>query len=304
MNEFTSLKTYTNFGLMRSLRQMVHAFRSKKETEQRVDTLLNLLRRDEERIVHKLGRPLEGLRVLEVGPGQGMERVFYFGMNNDVTVIDLDVIPKGFDLMNYLRMLRENSIGRMVKTFGRKILLVDRTNQMALKKALGANELIYPTIIHADICGTIPEIGLFDLVVSWSVFEHLVCPSKALDNIIRLLRPDGAFYICICLYTCNVGHHDIRAFTGLSDKLPLWGHLRSSTRHLIHPSAYLNTWRLSQWRGLFSEKAPNFEEFLETHGGEHHYRRLMTSDLRSELCEYTDEELFTVDALYMWMKQK
>jgi hypothetical protein len=52
------------------------------------------------------------------------------------------------------------------------------------------------------------------------------------------------------------------------------------------------------WRSLFEQEAKGYEEFLESYGSEQD----LTSDLRSELSEYSDEELCTVDAFYLWHK--
>lgn len=59
------------------------------------------MRRDERRMAKRLGRPLSGLRLLEIGPGQGMERASYFGSKNTVLGMDLDVLPTGMDLGGY-----------------------------------------------------------------------------------------------------------------------------------------------------------------------------------------------------------
>jgi SAM-dependent methyltransferase len=302
MDEQKFKKTYATFGILRSLRQTVSALRSKENADGRVAGLLRDLCRDEGRIVRKLGRPLEGLRILEVGPGQRMERARYFARMNTVTAIDLDIIPSGTNLMSYSRMLKKNSFGRVVKTVGRKVLLVDRSIRAAWVRALGNDYLPEPKVVHGDICAVVPMPGGFDVVLSWSVFEHIPDPRKALENVIQALQPGGIFYFGIHLYTSHNGHHDIRGFGGLNTGFPLWGHLRDSTNHLIHSSAYLNKWRLSQWRGLFSEITPGFNEFLETYGNDKTLGKLMTDDLRCELSKYTDEELYTVDAYYMWKK--
>ena len=41
-----------------------------------------------------------------------MERARYEGINNQVTAIDLDVIPCGFDLGSYLRQSMRSMSGR------------------------------------------------------------------------------------------------------------------------------------------------------------------------------------------------
>jgi len=122
----------------------------------------------------QLGRPMQHLRILEIGPGQGRERARYFGINNEVVAMDLDAMAWGFDPLGYLRM------------------------------------------------------------------------------------------------TC----------------------------------AQLNRWRLSQWRALFSTITPGYEEHLEAHDSQERYGPRMTSALRHELRQYTDEELFTVDAIYLWKKPR
>jgi SAM-dependent methyltransferase len=263
--------------------------------------LLQMLHEHENRMKNKLGRPLEDLLILEIGPGQGRERARYFGLKNTVIGMDLDIIPQGLKPDNYLRMLRENGFGRFTKTIGRK-LIIGRKNAKAWAKVVGSKEMPNPELIYGDICKAVPEPEAFDIVMSWSVFEHLPDPKQALENVIRSLKPGGIFYISLHLYTSNNGHHDIRAFTGGEDELPLWSHLRPSTSYLIEPSSYLNNWRLAQWRRLFSEVAPEYNEFLETYDCKEKYNSRLTESLRRELRDYSDEELFTVDAIYLWKK--
>lgn len=294
-------QTYATFGIMRSLQQVIHAFHSNKQADENMSILFRHLRRHETRIAKALDKPLplEGLNFLEIGPGQGLERAYYFGMRNDVTALDLDVIASG--PMGYLKMIKENGFGRFAKTVGRQ-LLVGGANRAAWAKVIGAKDLQAPTLMHGDICQMAPKLSTYDAVISWSVFEHLPNPEAALEHVIQALQPGGVFYISLHLYTSNSGHHDIRAFTGKEDALPLWGHLRSSTRHLIEASSYLNEWRLSQWRELLNAKAPGFTEYLESYEHKEKYGSQMTPELRSTLSDYTDEELYTVNAIYMWKK--
>src|SRR5688572_8202545 len=141
MNESKPRKTYSTFGFMRSFRQVAQVLRSKRNPDRWVTLAQERLQRDEERIVRRLGMPLRGLRILEVGPGQKMERARYFGVRNEVTAMDLDVIPRGFSPVSYFQMLKENGFGRFAKTMGRKLFLVDRANKGAWKKALGTDDL-------------------------------------------------------------------------------------------------------------------------------------------------------------------
>ena len=230
-----------------------------------------------------------------------MQRAHYFGIKNKVHVLDLDIIPQGFDPAGYLQMFRANGMGRVAKTIGRKAIL-GKSYRQAWQKTIGASNLKEPTFIHGDICQDTPQTDYYDLAMSWSVFEHLLDPRSALQNLINSLRSDGGFYISLHLWTSNNGHHDIRAFTGDEEKLPLWGHLRPTTRGNIVPSSWLNEWRLSQWRELMDELAPGAEEFLEQYEYPEVYGPKLVGELQQELADYSEDELLTVNVVYMWQK--
>ena len=138
--------------------------------------------------------------------------------------------------------------------------------------------------------------------MTWSAFEHLGSPERALRNLDASLKRGGVLYVSIHLYTSNTGHHDIRAFTGGAGELPLWAHLRPSTQALVHPSAFLNRWRIAQWRELFARLAPGAREYRDEYRHREWYEPLLNRELRSELAAYSDEELFTVDLTYAWRK--
>lgn len=301
MVEIEAHKSYANFGLGRSVRQLKHALENRRRIDASMVTLLSLVQESEQRMQRQLGKKVEQLRMLEIGPGQGLERARYFGRKNKVIGMDLDVIPVGFDLVSYWRMLRENGSGRVMKSLGRR-LLIGRANEMAWASLLGVEKFNNPAIMHGNICEETPAIGHFDVIMSWSVFEHLPNPTQAIHNVMKLLKPGGIFYISLHLYTSNNGHHDIRAFTGDEDNLPLWPHLRTATEHAIAPSAYLNKWRLPQWRELFGSAAPGHQEILEAYESYERFQPRMTTALRQELADYSDEELYTINAVYTWRK--
>src|SRR6266567_6521939 len=124
-------ETYARTRLVQVLRQGLDAVMARDAIERQVATLASRLRQDEERIARTLGRPVHGLDVLEIGAGQQCERARYFGQRNSVTAVDLDWIPRGSGMRDYLLMFRRNGIGRLIKTAGRRILLVDRTRRNA-----------------------------------------------------------------------------------------------------------------------------------------------------------------------------
>lgn len=294
-------KSYATFGLSRSVRQIKYAFDNRKQIDRSFSTLLKVVQESERRIQRQLGKKVEQLRMLEIGPGQGLERARYFGRKNKVVGMDLDVIPIGFDVKSYVQMCRENGIGRAVKSIGRR-MVIGRANEAAWASLLGVDHFNEPQLMHGNICEEAPAIGQFDVIMSWSVFEHLPNPQQAIHNILQLLKPGGVFYISLHLYTSNNGHHDIRAFTGAEDALPLWAHLRPTTQQAIAPSAYLNQWRLAQWRDLFATMAPGHQEILEEYEAYERFQPRMNQALRNELAEYRDEELYTINAVYTWRK--
>lgn len=296
------MATYSTFRLGQVIRQAKHAFVARRTARELAIFQLGRLRRDEARIRAVLGRELAGLDVFELGPGQHCVRSGYFGRKNRVTGIDLDEIVLGVDPRGLVRAARANGLGRLLKTLARKALGFDRAVTKAWCEALGVPELPRPRLVRADVCGALPfRPSSADLVVSWSVFEHLPDPARALDNIVDLLRPGGAFCLGVHLFTSNTGHHDIRAFTGAARELPLWAHLRASTFRLVEPSAVLNEWRLDDWRQLLRAKAPGFVEYREAYG-EERLRQGLTPALRAELAKYSEEELLTTDVFFLWRK--
>jgi SAM-dependent methyltransferase len=300
--------TYSVFAPRDAWAQVRGALARKSTMQAEVDALLGRLRRDLGRIEGALGRPLEGLDILELGPGQQCVRSGVLGIKNRVTAVDLDEIPFGFDLGGFLRVARKNGAGRLLKTLARKGLGLDRAVRGTWAKAVGARALPLPRLLHGDVCAEDGAAALplepysFDVIVSWSVFEHLPDPHRAVERLVRLLRPGGVLYLGVHLFTSNNGHHDLRAFNGRSHALPAWGHLRPETKALIHPSSVLNEWRLERWREWARVELPGAQELQERYGEERLKARLEAEGLREQLAAYSDEELFTVELFFLWRK--
>lgn len=296
-----SREHYASTGFGRSVRQILHALRSdNKAISERVSIIAERLRRDEARITRGLGQPFRGLDVLIIGPGPYLVEPRFFGQSNKVTAIDLDVIPNGLAPGPYIQMLRQNGLGRLLKTMGRKALGVDRRHARAWRRELGVSRLPEPRLAQGDILKAPPAEEAYDVVACWAVFQHLSDPALAIRHMKAALRPGGVIYFHVHLYTSNTGHHDIRAFTGGAAELPPWGHLRASKQGQITPSAWLNKWRLRDWRGMLNENAPGYEEFRETY--DEVARPLLKPEIRAELSEFDEEELLTFEAFFLWKK--
>lgn len=294
-------RTYSSFGMVRALRQIRHALRRRFFEPPDYQPLINHLREAEARMTKALGRPVNDLDVLEIGPGQDLARTIFFGRSNRATVFDHDVIAIGLDPGRYRMMLARNGLARCLKSVANEIL-IGRYARARLLRFLGLSSLPHPRFLEGDICCDAPPKNAFDVAMTWSAFEHFADPAKALRNILASLRPRGLFYVSIHLWTCNNGHHDIRSFTGQADALPLWAHLRPSTQHLVRPSAYLNRWRLQQWRELFSQMCPGHIETLEQFEHPEVLGPRIDADLARELTDYTREELLTVNAVFFGRK--
>lgn len=294
------MRTYSTLGAHEALDRLRLARRRRARAPERAGVLRERLLRDVARIEATLGGPLRGRRILEIGPGQDRLRSSLLALDNRVVGLDLDVVPDRLGAAEALRILRSNGPARLVKTAARRVLL-ERIERRAWLEAWGQAELGRFEQIQGDVCHPHALLGPFDVVASWSVFEHLGDPAAALRNAVAWLAPGGVLYVGIHLYTSNTGHHDIRAF-GSGAKLPAWGHLRAETRAAIRPSAVLNRWRLRDWRQLFAGLEGGADEFLETYDCRTRLGPLLTPELREELSDYSDEELFTVDAFFRWQK--
>jgi len=295
------LKHYGTFGLQRVAKQILGTWKSRGGVPENVAVRLERLRRDEARLEEALQRPVRGQRVLVVGPGQLLREARFFALHNQVTCLDIDVIPTGFDPLGYLQMLRANGPARVLKTVGRKLVGNDRIEFAEWKRQLGVSWLPDPECIVGDICDGVPNPGRWDVLTSFAVFQHIPDPGLAVKRCVEALAPGGVLYIGIQQWGSNLGHHDIRAYIGEEHLLPLWAHLRPGKEHLVESSAWLNELRLRDWRAIFEEHCPGYTEYQERFG-EAEYRAKMTPELRQELADYEDDELYTIDVFFRWRK--
>ena len=251
------------------------------------------------------GEALKDRAVLVIGAGQTSREVFAFGVDNQVTAIDLDVIPHGWNPGPYVQLLRQNGPTRTAKTIGRKVLGVDRKFTRAMCRALDVERPNPANYLQMDASAMTFADASFDVVYSFSVFEHLTEPSVVLDEVIRVLRPGGLAAISLHLYSSEGGCHDLRIFAGDRASIPYWAQLRPAQKHSVIESCYMNEWRLGQWRTLFEAACPGAKSVLEPHEqpyAETIHRELAAIRRDNELLDYTDEELLTVNYRILWQK--
>jgi SAM-dependent methyltransferase len=290
--------SYADFGIRRSASQVMGVVRSDPADWEGLRALRSFVERDVERIEHQLGRPVEGQRILEIGPGQGVERAHYLGLHNTVEALDIDMASCGIDLRGWKQMWHVNGPGRVVKTIGRELLVGWRMRRRWIQ-VVGGERFCYPIRHQGDIAEWSPTGPKFDVAVSWSVFEHVQDPQASLRALVAAVRPGGVVMVSIHNYTSFNGHHDIRAFNGSSDERLMWGHLRPSTSSFIEPSAYLNGVRLDEWRGLFQEYLPGHDEYVDLAEANDVHARLLDGEIGSELSSYSRDELLTVNIQFV-----
>ncbi|HEX8433806.1 class I SAM-dependent methyltransferase [Archangium sp.] len=288
-------------GVVNRVREVQHLYRMWQQgTLAQVDRTLNAVRECEERLTELCGVKLEGLDVLDVGPGQQLKHMRVLSVKNRVVGIDTDIVAQGFHLHDYVEMLRRNSVLRTVKTVTRKLLGWDELFEKSLARGLSVQGFPRLPVFLMDATRMSFPDASFDVVCSWSAFEHIEHPRTALAEVARVLRPGGVAYLAIHLYTSHSGSHDPRTLSNDGAAPPYWPHLRPAHQGSVRPNCYVNEVRLDEWKRLFHETMPGVhfvherqEELLP------HLRELKA---RGELADYSDDELLSVGLIGIWRK--
>lgn len=293
----TKLGVFARFSEAWSLYRM-HTAR----TPRRIARLIHRLDDAAALVRRRTGLRLEHLRMLDIGPGQTMAQMAYFSCSNQVTGIDLDLVPQGIDIRQYWRMLARNGPLRTIKTILRKLLAIDARFRREMARQLGTTLPSRFDVRAMDAADMTFPPSSFDFLYSFSVFEHLADPARVLAHIARVLAPGGVSLISLHPYTSETGCHDPRLLSNRRGSLPYWPHLRPSYRQQVHPNSFLNRLRLPQWRMLFSAHMPNVEFVCRQPHREKLARRLETIRAGGELLDYDTEELLTGEFMAIWQK--
>ena len=294
----------TNLGLVGRLNEFRNLFRiwGRHATTNRIRHDLEDVRAHELEISALLGAPVAGLRLLEIGPGQQLTQLAYFGTKNDVVGIDLDVIMQRLDLRSCLRTLKQNGWLRTCKTVGRKLARIDAHARKELASQLG-QAVPNLRVLQMDATKMFFPDNHFDVVFSLCTFEHLPNPAAVVSEIRRVLKPGGVMFIGLHLFTCDSGCHDLRILAGQRGDLPYWAHLRPEHERKIRPNSYVNRLRLAHWVRIFQSNMPGCRvEAVCCDTSE--LSRLELSKLRSqgELMDYSDDELLAYGVNAVWRK--
>jgi len=232
-----------------------------------------------------LGR-VENKTILDVGCGLLYPFTLLFkSLGNRVIGIDLlyigvnDSSPR-----KYWRMLRKNGPVYFARSVSYDVLLKNRafykhlehlSNIKLTSEGIDVRQMDVEKMAFHD--------ETFDIVFSNAVLEHVYRVDAALDEIKRVLKKGGIAYNLIHLFpSISGGHHsDWRH----PEKVPPWNHLRENKCRIPF---YLNKLRECDYPKMFRErfKILEVQSIFDEKG-----RNLLTSQIRSELQDYSEEEL-------------
>jgi SAM-dependent methyltransferase len=202
------------------------------------------------------GRELRALEILDVGPGPFLLQSTILGMQNDVTAMDLDVVPVGFDPAAYWQMFRRNGGFRALKTLARKCMGIDREYRRQLSAILNSTTRARIRFIQGDATNSGLPDASFAIIYCRALFQHLRDPEAATREFGRLLRPGGVLYVSLHLYTSFNGSLDPRVAYGHGDESLHWAHLRPSLRSTVSSEATQGKLKLSEWIDIFTRVCP------------------------------------------------
>ena len=258
------------------------------------------------------GKPLAGCRIVEIGYGaRPLRFMALHAISADVTAIDLDRPILSGRPGEFVDAWRRNGAARAIKSFLR-FWINDGAERRAVYRALGARVIRrglpadrLAVASAAEAAFWTPFAGSLDLIVSEDVFEYI--PAEALRSIVDrmsdALAPDGIAMIRPMIFTgISGGHHlecyEHRVAADMPRATRPWEHLRGDR----HPAdTYLNRMSRRDYRALFSVRFDILEERVKRPDLG---RERMTPELRAELKDWPDEELFSNAVMFVLRRKR
>jgi SAM-dependent methyltransferase len=234
---------------------------------------------------------LSGRQVLDVGCGKSYWLSLLIAADGAHAIgVDTELVESRRGLAKYRHILQANGAERTLRTAVWDMLFARgyyRELERSIERRLPhqAVELHVYDGVHLPL----PDASV-DLVVSHEVFEHISDVPAVLNELARVLRPDGRIYIYIHNFTSLSGGHHIawkHPDTRPSRMVAPWDHLRAR-RHVDIPS-WLNGLREHEYRSMF-EKVFEIDEWRVT---AEEGCTLLTDDIRRELKQFSERELLS-----------
>lgn len=236
-------------------------------------------------VLHKYAGDMTGKVILDVGCGRLCGQVLLFqGSGNKVIGIDLTrIIISEPVYYKYWLSFTRNGLTGFARDIIYDLLGKNRAYYQWLRSLSGLELEPKSLDIRQMNAENIPfPDNTFDIAISNNAFEHIADVPLAVSEVYRVLKQKGITYIKIHLFTSlSGGHHPDWMNTG---KIPPWDHLRTN-RHAV--PVYLNRLREHEYVSLFKEKF----EILDVIDGEYLGKDLLTPSIRTELSDYSEEEL-------------
>lgn len=238
-------------------------------------------------------------RVLDLGCGQRYP--FALLLSEEVAgvdAIDVDWVRPDILPLYVYNVWRANGPKRALKSAARRVLF-DRAYYSTLaalaQRRLKSDRVRFTRV--ADVSRPYPfGDGVFDLIFSNAVIEHVQNVDLVAPELARMLKPGGFLFAIIHNYYSLSGGHALEwahPDSDPPDDVPPWDHLRESLRsthaylNRLRPDEYLEAFRRHMDVGLFEPRDVNHDPGgMEGEG-------FLTTELAEELSAFPRELLLT-----------
>ncbi len=272
----------------------------RRGTLEDVETHLLLHQKLADIIKSNINQDLTKVKILEIGCGQRASQTLLFTTDGaDVVGVDIEVPTFSLDLQVFLSILRLNGPGRALKSLGRHLFFDSHFfEQLAARygKSLAMNKV---KVRVADAARMDFSSNCFDFIYSNLVFEHISQVDSVVQELNRLLKPEGIAWVNVHLFPSLSGGH-LKEWTNPRSmrphRVPPWDHLLENTCP-IH--TFLNKLTLKDYRRIFSEYLEVVEESFVTEGEE-----ILTPNLAELLAKkgYSRDDLLTREIAFLCRK--